>query len=44
MWFFIEDDIGATIKSWKSFVKETSKKETHPIIGGILGVGIRPRC
>merc|ERR1719454_2460740 len=36
MWFFIEDDIGATIKSWKSFVKETSKKETHPIIGGIL--------
>lgn len=27
MWFFIEDDIGASIKAWKSFVKESGKQE-----------------
>ena len=36
MWFFIEDDIGASIKAWKSFVKETGKKETHDIFGGVI--------
>ena len=36
MWFFIEDDIGATIKAWKAFVKETGKQETHSIQGGVL--------
>jgi large subunit ribosomal protein L10 len=36
MWFFIEDDIGATMKAWKAFVKETSKQETHAVIGGVI--------
>ena len=36
MWFFIEDDIGGTIKAWNSFVKGAGKKETHGILGGVL--------
>jgi large subunit ribosomal protein L10 len=36
MWFFIEEDIGATIKAWKAFLKETGKKETHNILGGVI--------
>ena len=36
MWFFIEDDIGATIKAWKAFVKESGKKESHPVLGGVI--------
>ena len=36
MWFFIEDDIGGTIKAWKSFVKESGKQESHPIFGGVV--------
>jgi large subunit ribosomal protein L10 len=36
MWFFIEDDIGGTMKAWKAFVKETAKQETHSILGGVL--------
>ena len=34
MWFFIEDDIGATIKAWKGFVKETGL--THGVKGGVI--------
>ena len=34
MWFFIEEDIGGTVKSWNSFVKEEGLKETHSIMGG----------
>jgi len=36
MWFFIEEDIGATIKAWNSFTKETDKKETHEVLGGVI--------
>jgi large subunit ribosomal protein L10 len=36
MWFFIEDDIGATIKSFNSFCKTEKKDETHPILGGAI--------
>lgn len=36
MWFFIEDDIGATIKAFNSFSKDYGKKESHPIRGGVM--------
>ena len=36
MWFFIEDDIGATIKAFNQFCKEEQKKESHPISGGVI--------
>lgn len=36
MWFFIEEDIGASIKAWNAFTKETGKKETHSILGGVV--------
>lgn len=36
MWFFIEDDIGASIKAWKAFVKEAGKQESHPVLGGVI--------
>ena len=34
MWFFIEEDIGGSVKSWNSFVKEEGLGETHTILGG----------
>jgi large subunit ribosomal protein L10 len=36
MWFFIEDDISASLKAYEAFVKVTQKKETHGIIGGVM--------
>jgi large subunit ribosomal protein L10 len=36
MWVFIEEDIGASIKSFKAFQKEKQKLESHPILGGVL--------
>jgi large subunit ribosomal protein L10 len=36
MWFFIEEDIGASIKAWNAFTKETNKKETHAPLGGVM--------
>lgn len=36
MWIFIEEDIGASIKAWNAFTKETGKKETHGILGGVV--------
>merc|ERR1712151_93669 len=36
MWFFIEDDIGGTIKAFKDFAKENGKKETHVFLGGVV--------
>lgn len=36
MWVFIEEDIGASIKAWNAFVKETKKDETHSILGGVI--------
>jgi large subunit ribosomal protein L10 len=36
MWFFIEDDIGATIKAFNQFCKVEQKKESHPILGGVI--------
>jgi len=35
-WFFIEEDIGGTIKAYKSFLKESAKVESHPITGGAM--------
>lgn len=34
MWFFIEEDIGGSVKAFNSFTKEFAKKETHTILGG----------
>lgn len=36
MWFFIEEDIGGTIKAFNSFCKDEGKKESHPIMGGVI--------
>lgn len=36
MWFFIEEDIGASIKAFNVFTKETNKKESHEILGGVI--------
>jgi len=36
MWFFIEEDIGATVKAVKAFNKSYGKDETHAIIGGVV--------
>lgn len=44
MWFFIEEDIGGSVKAWESFVKENGKKETHGILGGVIeGVAYDPK-
>ena len=36
MWFFIEEDIGGTVKAWNAFLKDTGKKETHFVNGGVI--------
>ena len=36
MWFFIEEDIGGTLKAYKAFLKENNKAETHPVQGGVI--------
>jgi len=36
MWFFIEEDIGGTIKAFKTFVKEEEKDESHPVGSGVI--------
>jgi large subunit ribosomal protein L10 len=36
MWVFIEEDIGATIKSYNAFIKDAKLQETHTILGGIM--------
>jgi large subunit ribosomal protein L10 len=36
MWFFIEEDIGATIQAWNAFTKENKKEDTHPVSGGVI--------
>jgi len=36
MWFFIEEDIGASIKAFNKFTKDYGKKESHPILGGSM--------
>ena len=36
MWFFIEEDIGGSVKAFKSFVKESGKQESHMILGGVI--------
>jgi large subunit ribosomal protein L10 len=36
MWFFIEEDIGGTVKSWNAFTKESGLKESHDIKGGVI--------
>ena len=36
MWFFIEEDIGGSVKAFNSFTKEAAKKETHSILGGSI--------
>lgn len=35
-WFFIEEDIGASIKAFNSFTKENGKDESHPVLGGVM--------
>jgi large subunit ribosomal protein L10 len=36
MWFFIEDDIKASLKAYNAFLKSSGKKETHGVLGGVL--------
>lgn len=36
LWFFIEDDIRGTMTAYKDFLKEANKRETHPILGGVM--------
>jgi large subunit ribosomal protein L10 len=36
MWFFIEEDIGGSVKAFNAFTKEYAKQESHEIIGGVL--------
>jgi len=36
LWFFIEEDIGGTIKAFQGFTKDYGKKESHPILGGVV--------
>lgn len=36
MWFFVEEDINGSIKAYKSFVKDFGKKESHPLLGGVM--------
>jgi large subunit ribosomal protein L10 len=36
MWFFIQEDIGSSIKAWKGFVKDTGKKDSHTVLGGVV--------
>mmetsp|Transcript_9168 Transcript_9168/g.14668 ORF Transcript_9168/g.14668 Transcript_9168/m.14668 type:complete len:212 (+) Transcript_9168:310-945(+) len=36
MWFFVEEDIGGTLKAWKAFTKETGKTDSHGVLGGVV--------
>mmetsp|Transcript_23401 Transcript_23401/g.38728 ORF Transcript_23401/g.38728 Transcript_23401/m.38728 type:complete len:213 (+) Transcript_23401:143-781(+) len=36
MWFFIEEDIGSSIKAYNAFLKTEGFKESHPILGGVI--------
>ena len=40
MWFFIEEDIGGTLDAVSAFCKENGKKESHPILGGVLEANV----
>ena len=43
MWFFINEDIGGTVKSWNAFVKGAGLGESHSILGGTIeGVNYNP--
>merc|ERR1712071_271902 len=35
-WVFIEEDISGTLSAYKSFLKDSGKKETHEVIGGVM--------
>lgn len=36
MWFFVEEDISGTIKAYKAFCKDCGKKDSHPLLGGVM--------
>lgn len=36
MWFFIEEDIGGTVKALDAFAKTAGKKDSHNILGGVV--------
>lgn len=36
MWFFVDEDIGGTIKAYNGFLKKNGFKESHPILGGVV--------
>jgi large subunit ribosomal protein L10 len=44
MWFFVQDDIGGTIKAFNQFCKENDKIETHAIIGGVTEGNVYDRA
>uniref|UniRef100_A0A6V2PHN8 50S ribosomal protein L10 n=1 Tax=Ditylum brightwellii TaxID=49249 RepID=A0A6V2PHN8_9STRA len=36
MWFFVEEDIGGSIKAFNAFTKENGKTESHMVLGGVI--------
>lgn len=36
MWFFVEEDISASLKAYNAFVKDYGKQESHPVLGGVM--------
>jgi large subunit ribosomal protein L10 len=36
MWFFIGDDIRGTMTAYKEFLKAEGKRESHPVLGGVV--------
>jgi large subunit ribosomal protein L10 len=40
MWFFIEEDISATLKAYNGYLKDNGLKESHGILGGAIDGGV----
>ena len=36
MWFFVEEDIKGSITAYKAFLKDFGKKDSHPLLGGVM--------
>mmetsp|Transcript_36899 Transcript_36899/g.56665 ORF Transcript_36899/g.56665 Transcript_36899/m.56665 type:complete len:230 (+) Transcript_36899:103-792(+) len=36
LWFFVEEDISGSIKAYKDFTEDCGKKESNPILSGVL--------
>mmetsp|Transcript_41085 Transcript_41085/g.50012 ORF Transcript_41085/g.50012 Transcript_41085/m.50012 type:complete len:222 (+) Transcript_41085:208-873(+) len=40
MWFFIEEDISATLKAYNGYLKDAGLTESHGILGGSIDGGV----